>query len=78
MKQLIRDAEGYHVTVEGAQGEHSIQLPKHMTKTAIAEAFAPLQSLRVLKLLDIPTSFYRTSAIPCFFLSIVIAVAWMD
>ena len=57
MKQLIRDAEGYHVTVEGAQGEHSIQLPKHMTKTAIAEAFAPLQSLRVLKLLDIPTSF---------------------
>ena len=66
MKQLIRDADGYHVTVEGAQGEHSIQLPKHMTKTAIAEAFAPLQSLRVLKLLDIPTSFPSKFKCACF------------
>ena len=66
MKQLIRDAEGYHVTVEGAQGEHSIQLPKHMTKAAIAEAFAPLQSLRVLKLLDIPTSFPSKFKCACF------------
>ena len=66
MKQLIRDAEGYHVTVEGAQGEHSIQLPKHMTKTAIAEAFAPLQSLRVLKLLDIPMSFPSKFKCACF------------
>ena len=66
MKKLIRDAEGYHVTVEGAQGEHSIQLPKHMTKTAIAEAFAPLQSLRVLKLLDIPTSFPSKFKCACF------------
>lgn len=66
MKQLIRDAEGYHVTVEGAQGEHSILLPKHMTKTAIAEAFAPLQSLRVLKLLDIPTSFPSKFKCACF------------
>lgn len=66
MKQLIRDSEGYHVTVEGAQGEHSIQLPKHMTKTAIAEAFAPLQSLRVLKLLDIPTSFPSKFKCACF------------
>lgn len=66
MKQLIRDAEGYHVTVEGAQGEHSIQLPKHMTKTAIAEAFSPLQSLRVLKLLDIPTSFPSKFKCACF------------
>ena len=66
MKQLIRDAEGYHVIVEGAQGEHSIQLPKHMTKTAIAEAFAPLQSLRVLKLLDIPTSFPSKFKCACF------------
>ena len=66
MKQLIWDAEGYHVTVEGAQGEHSIQLPKHMTKTAIAEAFAPMQSLRVLKLLDIPTSFPSKFKCACF------------
>lgn len=66
MKQLIRDAEGYHVTVEGAQGEHSIQLPKHMTKAAIAEAFAPMQSLRVLKLLDIPTSFPSKFKCACF------------
>lgn len=66
MKQLIRDAEGYHVTMEGAQGEHSIQLPKHMAKTAIAEAFAPLQSLRVLKLLDIPTSFPSKFKCACF------------